>query len=72
MTQNGDQPTPFNTTPHEDDEQGRGSMVWFNQAASLQSAHLLYDTVMECLSNDAPTYFDDVVKLDADIFPTLS
>jgi hypothetical protein len=63
---------PSNTTPHEDAEQGRGSMVWFNQAASLQSAHLLYDTVMECLDNDAPTCFDEVVKLDAGVFPCLS
>jgi hypothetical protein len=70
MTSNGEQPTPFNTCPATDADEGRGSLVWFNQALSLQSAHLLFDTVAECWHNGVPTSFEEVCKVTANVFPS--
>lgn len=46
MTTDGAHPTPDNSTPiHPGDEQGRGSLVYFNEASMHQSSETGYATL---------------------------
>ncbi|KIJ45463.1 hypothetical protein M422DRAFT_46541 [Sphaerobolus stellatus SS14] len=44
---NGDRPTPANSEPMNEDEHGRGSLVFFNQATMFQSSETGKGTLVE-------------------------
>jgi hypothetical protein len=55
---NGQRPTKYRAEPAENKEEGRGSLVWFNQASSFQTAKLLYSTIKENLAHGEDVNFD--------------
>jgi hypothetical protein len=53
----GERPTRANSCPLEEaDESGRGSIVWFNQSTSFQTAELSHATVKETRAAGNPTH----------------
>ncbi|KDR72454.1 hypothetical protein GALMADRAFT_143286 [Galerina marginata CBS 339.88] len=51
-TEGNERPTPENSTPlSEGDDQGRGSLVYFNQATMYQSSETNHPTLMEAMEN---------------------
>ncbi|KAI0040930.1 hypothetical protein FA95DRAFT_804673 [Auriscalpium vulgare] len=47
-TENGEQPTLDNSRPIEDgDEEGRGSLVWFNMSSMFQASETGFSTLKE-------------------------
>ncbi|KAL0578206.1 hypothetical protein V5O48_003781 [Marasmius crinis-equi] len=83
---NGDQPTKENSTPlnclcgdpeadHGEswrNAQGRGSMVWFNQASMFQTTELGFNTVAQARAAGAETTCDAEKWLEKGIFPYVS
>ncbi|KAE9393022.1 hypothetical protein BT96DRAFT_999823 [Gymnopus androsaceus JB14] len=81
-TPNGERPTKENSTPlyfcdhesHDDDEawqraDGRGSMVWFNQASMVQTSELGVSTLKLAKELGMETTCDASVWMKKDIFP---
>ena len=84
-TANDEHPTKENSTPiyfcghdsHDDDEawkkaDGRGSMVWFNQASMIQTSELGVSTVKLAKELGMETNCNVKAWLEKDVFPVHS
>ncbi|KAJ3927749.1 MAG: hypothetical protein NXY57DRAFT_1042181 [Lentinula lateritia] len=82
-TKNGEKPTSNNSTPlyscncHSHDQnsawaraEGRGSMVWFNQASMFQTSELGINTLREAREAGMDTNCDAKFWLEQGVFPT--
>jgi hypothetical protein len=69
MTENGKRPTLQNTKPLDEPGIGRGSLVFFNQASSFQSAHLAYPMVQDCIDAGIDHTFKYKHHLEDGAFP---
>ncbi|KAJ3908052.1 hypothetical protein F5879DRAFT_794344, partial [Lentinula edodes] len=82
-TQNGEKPTRENSTPlyscacssHDQNSpwakaEGRGSMVWFNQASMFQTSELGINTLREAKEAGMDTNCDREFWLEQGVFPT--
>lgn len=60
----GEWPTKHNSRPMKDDQFGRGSIVFFNQATMLQSSESGFMTLKQAAAAGAPTTsnYDEVVE----------
>lgn len=47
VTESGDYPTPANSRPLNDEIDGRGSFVYFNEASMYQNSETGYDTLTQ-------------------------